>query len=369
VSVLVTGYYYSIQGDIYLQRSWNAIKNALQNQAQARPALPPPPQTRPAGKTVLPGKTAKTAKAASPKIAPRAKPKNIPRIAPKATPKPVPKTAVVVRPAQRPKPAGQPKPGPARTVPASVKVPAGLKSAREQKTTIVRPAPRPAQPARPVTAPAARRPAQPTRPAAPVTQKQAQSARPAQPTRPVSVPVTQRPAQPARPAQPTRPVSAPVTQRPAQPTRPAVTPVQPAKPAPPARPAQPARPAPLFAPLVPASPPPKPRKQKVFSTSLEKARGSVSDRLKKLSGRSYDVYQDRFLAKARNAIRKVLGARKGLFFNLPEEAEDLVFGFLRDNYSNPYMNWEDSAERKNLLSMGFDLPSIVPVIDECYRNL
>jgi hypothetical protein len=149
----------------------------------------------------------------------------------------------------------------------------------------------------------------------------------------------------------------PVTQRPAQPAQPARS-VQPAKPA-----------QPLFAPLVPASPPPRPRKQKVFSTSLEKARGSVSDRLKELSGRSYDVYEDRFLARTRNAIRRVLGAGKGLFFNLPEEAEDLVFGFLRDNYSNPYMNWEDSAERKNLLSMGFDLPSIVPVIDECYRNL
>jgi hypothetical protein len=65
----------------------------------------------------------------------------------------------------------------------------------------------------------------------------------------------------------------------------------------------------------------------------------------------------------------VLGTGKGLFFNLPEEAEDLVFDFLRDNYSNPYMNWEDSAERKNLLSMGFDLPSIIPVIDECFRTL
>ncbi|MDR2073470.1 MAG: hypothetical protein LBP60_08580, partial [Spirochaetaceae bacterium] len=121
---------------------------------------------------------------------------------------------------------------------------------------------------------------------------------------------------------------------------------------------------------VSASPPPARPKQRVFTPkTLVKAKGSVSDRLKELSGRSYDVYENRFLVKARNAIRKVLGTGKGLFFNLPEEAEDLVYNFLRDHYSDPYMDWEDSAERRNLLEMGFDLPSLFPVIDECYRAL
>jgi hypothetical protein len=123
------------------------------------------------------------------------------------------------------------------------------------------------------------------------------------------------------------------------------------------------------APLLTKGPPPPPRQQKTFTTNLEKAKGSVSDRLKKLSGRSYDVYQDRFHAKSRGAIRKVLGAGRGIFFNLPEEAEDLVFNFLRNHYSDPYMDWEKSPDRKNLLVMGYDLPSLDPVIDECYRTL
>jgi hypothetical protein len=124
------------------------------------------------------------------------------------------------------------------------------------------------------------------------------------------------------------------------------------------------------APFVSASPRPRRPKARAFvSKTLGKAKGSVSDRLKELSGRSYDVYEDRFLTKARASIRKVLGAGKGLFFNLPEEAEDLVYNFLRDHYSDPYMDWEDSADRKNLLAMDFDLPSIHPVIDECYRTL
>ncbi|MDR0600016.1 MAG: hypothetical protein LBG84_08050 [Treponema sp.] len=100
-----------------------------------------------------------------------------------------------------------------------------------------------------------------------------------------------------------------------------------------------------------------------------KAAGSVSDRLRELSGRSYDLYQERFLAKARPAIRKVFAAKKGLLFNLPEEAENLVYAFLKDHYSDPFMDWENSGEKKKLLSMGFDLPSLNLVIDECYRAL
>ena len=97
--------------------------------------------------------------------------------------------------------------------------------------------------------------------------------------------------------------------------------------------------------------------------------GSVSDRLKDLSGRSYDVYQDRFFAKARTAIRRVLGKRRGPFFSIPEEVEDLLYSFLRDHYTDPYMNWEESTERKMLLTLGFDLPSVQGIIDECYKIL
>jgi hypothetical protein len=97
--------------------------------------------------------------------------------------------------------------------------------------------------------------------------------------------------------------------------------------------------------------------------------GSVSNRLRELSGRSYDLYQDRFLANVRPAIRKVLGGGRGLFFKIPEEAENLIYGFLKDHYSDPFMDWAGSGERKTLGEMGFDLPSLNPVIDECYGRL
>jgi len=96
-------------------------------------------------------------------------------------------------------------------------------------------------------------------------------------------------------------------------------------------------------------------------------RFSVSERLMHLSGRSYDVYQDLFLAHVRTAIRRVLGKGRGLFFSLPQEAEDLVYEFLKRNYNNPYMNWEQSQERKQLEALGFQLSALETIIDECYR--
>jgi hypothetical protein len=114
---------------------------------------------------------------------------------------------------------------------------------------------------------------------------------------------------------------------------------------------------PSRAPKSSAPPPPSP------------AEGSVSDRLQKLSGRDYDLYQDRFFAQARPAIRKVLGAGRGLFFALPEEAEDLVYFYLRDHYADPYMNWAESEACRRLAGQGFRLPSLNPVIDECFKKI
>jgi hypothetical protein len=53
----------------------------------------------------------------------------------------------------------------------------------------------------------------------------------------------------------------------------------------------------------------------------------------------------------------------------PEDAENLVYRFLHAHYSDPYMNWENSEERGALQTLGFELDSLIPVIDECYRRL
>ncbi|MDR2897966.1 MAG: hypothetical protein LBU99_04055 [Spirochaetaceae bacterium] len=98
---------------------------------------------------------------------------------------------------------------------------------------------------------------------------------------------------------------------------------------------------------------------------------SISDYIKKLSGLSYDLYKDLFFAQVRPAIRTVLDksrTKKSFFDNNQDEAEELVVSFFRDNYTNPYMDWEGSAEKAKLQGLGYDMTFIFPIIDIWYKK-
>jgi len=101
--------------------------------------------------------------------------------------------------------------------------------------------------------------------------------------------------------------------------------------------------------------------------------GSVSDRIRKLSGKAYDVYKEIFLARVRDAIhRRLLEGRRGarrFFDSGANEAEDLIYAYLAAHYDDPYMDWEGSDERRQVEALGFDLPSLDPIIEAWYRKL
>ncbi|MBL8965616.1 MAG: hypothetical protein JNG85_01335 [Spirochaetaceae bacterium] len=101
--------------------------------------------------------------------------------------------------------------------------------------------------------------------------------------------------------------------------------------------------------------------------------GSVSDRIRKLSGKAYDVYKEIFLARVRDAIhRRLLEGRRGarrFFDSGANEAEDLIYAYLAAHYDDPYMEWEGSEERRSVEALGFDLPSLDPIIEAWYRKL
>jgi hypothetical protein len=279
IGILITGYYYSIHGDMYLQRNWSAIKLAMQKQE-------------------LQARIGKGSRQASRRL------ENAAKIVPRSL-KAIKVKAAVPKPVSRTKTSSR------------VKKLTKLQERRKGGGRQLR--------FRPEPVPAAAKPE--------IAAAAAVAA--------MTVPETR---------------TAAAVQTSARPE------------------IKPPRQNPAAAVSTPAAPPPAERRlppqgRAAFKTSLEKAGGSVSDRLKELSGRSYDVYQDRFLAKARGAVRKVLRTGRGRFFTPPEEAEDLVYAFLKNHYSDPYMNWENSTARKKLLSMGFDLPSISRVIDECYKVL
>jgi hypothetical protein len=104
-----------------------------------------------------------------------------------------------------------------------------------------------------------------------------------------------------------------------------------------------------------------------------KAGGSISDKIKRLSGRAYDVYKELFLAKLRPHIRDALLAGKGsqaqLFGEELNKAENHVYDFMESNYANPYMDWASSEQREQLSLLGIELESIDPIIELCYRKI
>jgi hypothetical protein len=102
-------------------------------------------------------------------------------------------------------------------------------------------------------------------------------------------------------------------------------------------------------------------------------RGSISDSIRKLSGKSYDVYKVIFLEKVRDDIHKTLLASQtrshGIFDTAANDAEDQIFGFIKAHYDDPFMDWEHSAERELVQSLGFSMSSLAPVIEACFKKL
>lgn len=100
---------------------------------------------------------------------------------------------------------------------------------------------------------------------------------------------------------------------------------------------------------------------------------SVSDKIRSLSGKAYDVYKELFLEKVRDHIHRALLANPtrshNLFDTAANEAEDQVYGFIVAHYDDPFMDWTRSAERAAVETLGFAMPSLDPVIEACFKKL
>ena len=101
--------------------------------------------------------------------------------------------------------------------------------------------------------------------------------------------------------------------------------------------------------------------------------GSISDSIRKLSGRTYDVYKEIFLVKVRDHIHRTLLTSQtrshGIFGADANDAEDQVYGFITAHYDDPFMDWENSAERDAVEALGFAMPSLMPIIEACFKKL
>lgn len=102
-------------------------------------------------------------------------------------------------------------------------------------------------------------------------------------------------------------------------------------------------------------------------------RGSISDSIRKLSGKTYDVYRELFLEKVRDHIHRCLLSSRtkshGIFDTTVNDAEDYVFFFISAHYDDPFMDWERSAEREAVEALGFSMPSLDPIVEACFKKL
>jgi len=93
---------------------------------------------------------------------------------------------------------------------------------------------------------------------------------------------------------------------------------------------------------------------------------SISDMIRKQTGKTYTVYKELFFRGIRPSIRIVLAAsltKKGsLFGNKQNEAEEIIHKFLYEHYNDPYQNWKDSEERKKVEELGYSMPELEPII-------
>lgn len=106
---------------------------------------------------------------------------------------------------------------------------------------------------------------------------------------------------------------------------------------------------------------------------LSNRSGSISERIRKLSGKAYDVYKQLFITRVRDDIHRNLLANRQKAFKLfddsANEAEDIIFAFMSDHYADPYMNWEESEERKKVEGLGYAVASLDPIIEAWFRRL
>ncbi|HOC28779.1 MAG TPA: hypothetical protein PKH40_03785 [Treponemataceae bacterium] len=97
------------------------------------------------------------------------------------------------------------------------------------------------------------------------------------------------------------------------------------------------------------------------------APNSIADIIRKKTGKTYTVYKELFFRGIRPSIRTVLSGsttKKGSFFNKKQnEAEEIIYTFLFEHYNDPYQNWKDSPDRKQVEELGYYLPEIELVIE------
>ncbi len=92
---------------------------------------------------------------------------------------------------------------------------------------------------------------------------------------------------------------------------------------------------------------------------------SVSDMIRKLTGKSYAVYKDLFFRDIRPSIRTTLaeaGGKDKPFGSRQNSAEQIIYDYLYAHWNDPYQRWEHSEAREKTRSLGYRMDGLEPII-------
>jgi hypothetical protein len=345
-AILTTSYSYSVSGDLYMQVMWRRIRARMQAEAVAERLAEPGPESRVRARRAAyqDGSRAVENELGVPAIPPP----------PAGDEEPTRFTARQGKPTAPPAFALREASGRARSGDAEGKSPA--KAAPPAKPARIAAA-KAAAPAKAVAQAKAVTPATPARAAGPAAAKPAAKGKAAIPARPVA---------PIRPAA----KAATATAKKGSAAKRGTASARPAKRA------ETAAPKPSLRPVA------KPKGANLLGrtrvgpepvSEIRAKHGSISDAIRKLSGKTYDVYKDIFLERVRDVIHRQLLASQtrshGIFDTAANDAEDHIYGFIAAHYDDPFMDWEHSAERELVESLGFSVPRLEPIVEACFRKL
>lgn len=106
-----------------------------------------------------------------------------------------------------------------------------------------------------------------------------------------------------------------------------------------------------------------PRKNNNFDPAK---RLSIEQMIKNATGKNYVIHKDIFFKSVRTSIRHVLNAttmkKQSLFKSEQNMAENIIYVFLQRNYSNLYQDWDTSNAKDEVFQLGFNVSSLDMII-------
>ncbi len=118
-------------------------------------------------------------------------------------------------------------------------------------------------------------------------------------------------------------------------------------------------------PQIRKEPQPKPQQKPV--------KQSLSRQVEQLNGGLFKNYHRLFRTKLVNFVEEYLirdtvsGTDKGLDEEKLEEAKNIIYRFITDNYDNPEYEWMESEERKQVEALGFFVSETYTITSRCYN--